>query len=506
MGSSSTTKSISVRNLLLRFLLLGVFLLLLRFFYVFTVKSSVAESFNFIGSGGRIDVATTTTAAAAVVRSVVLPPPNPLWTTRGWRRTVDFYKAVFEDLISDGYLSPSFRCLSVGTVAGQDVYALKEIGVPDAVGISKKPQPPLVIRGDALRQPFDGNTFDFIFSAGVDRIIRPGELAVEICRTLKPEGFFVVHTSSAKDLYSLNSFVDLFDCCQLVRSREIDGPDSSPLREIVLKKENPIVLSHEGENPDGDSGNKCLVEGHKRELVWNAEPLITEEPLKPWITLKKNLRNIRYLPSMADLSFKRKYVYIDVGSRSYGSSIGSWFKKQYPKQNRTFEIYAIEADQAFHDEYRSKKGINLVPSAAWIRNETLLFEVSRGGGKAGETGQRIGRGMGRIRPSDSSAPIGNDVDRIQGFDFANWLKNTVSKKDFVVMKMDVEGTEFDLIPKLFETGAICLIDEIFLECHYNRWQRCCPGVRSSKFQKTYNQCLDLFSSLRESGVLVHQWW
>ncbi|KAK9940908.1 hypothetical protein M0R45_017541 [Rubus argutus] len=86
--------------------------------------------------------------------------------------------------------------------------------------------------------------------------------------------------------------------------------------------------------------------------------------------------------------------YIDVGARSYGSSIGSWFKKQYPKQNKSFEVYAIEADRAFHEEYRSKKG----------------------------------------------------------------------------------------------------------------WQRCCPGQRSPKFKKTYGQCLDLFTKLRDAGVLVHQWW
>ncbi|TKY47215.1 hypothetical protein E2542_SST29274 [Spatholobus suberectus] len=67
--------------------------------------------------------------------------------------------------------------------------------------------------------------------------------------------------------------------------------------------------------------------------------------------------------------------------------------------------------------------------------------------------------------------------------------------------MDVEGTEFHLIPRLIQTGAICLIDELFLECHYNRWQRCCPGQRSAKYQKTYSQCLDLLTSLRNYGVL-----
>ena len=32
-----------------------------------------------------------------------------------------------------------------------------------------------------------------------------------------------------------------------------------------------------------------------------------------------------------------------------------------------------------------------------------------------------------------------DVDKIQAFDFASWLKRTVSEKDFVVIKMDVLG-------------------------------------------------------------------
>lgn len=488
----SPVRSISVRNLLLRILLVGIFLLLLRFFFLFTVRSvGTGESFKFLGQGRRIDV------TAAFAQSDTSPPSSSLGKTRNWLRAFDFYKSAFDNLISDGYLLPSSKCLSAGAVAGPDVLALKEIGVPDAVGVG----------GNAARHPFGKNIFDFIFSAAVDSMRHHGHFAAEACRTLKPEGFLVVHTSSCKDLYSLNSLVHLFDCCRLVRSREIDGPDLLPIREIVLKKEHPVILGHGGENPVGSFDNKCLVEGYRRELVWNAEPLIMEEPLKPWITLKRNAKSIKYLPSMADLSFKRRYVYIDVGARSYGSSIGSWFKKQYPKQNHSFEIYAIEADRAFHDEYLSRKGVKLVPYAAWVRNETLFFEISRGPGrKNGEMVQAIGRGMGRIQPFESSISMGDNVDKIRGFDFANWLKNTVSKKDFVVMKMDIEGTEFDLIPRLFETGAICLVDELFLECHYNRWQRCCPGVRSSKYPKTYTQCMDLFSSLRESGVLVHQWW
>lgn len=498
-----TIKSSSIRNLLVRVLLCGLFLLIFRFVYVVTVRCDAGadfcffsgdESLNFVGAGGM-------NGNPALVR---LPDglgssnsaQRDLWTSREWRKAADFYSSVFEDLMAEGYLSRASKALCIGTSAGQEVFALKEIGVPHSIGVSKKSFPPLVVAANRARQLFDENTIDFIFT-------KVEEFSAEIGQALKPEGFLVVHTSSAGDLYSFNSLLNLFNCCKLIRSREISGPDSlvPVLREILMVKENHI-LGHLGQHPDGNSRNKCSMPEHKHEPVRNAEPLIGDEPLKPWITLKRNIKNIRYLPSMVDISFRDRYVYIDVGARSYGSSIGSWFRKQYPKQNRTFEIYAIEADHTFHDEYRRKKGVNLLPYAAWIRNETLFFEINQDpGSKPGDGG----RGMGRIRPTESSDSSG-DVNRIVGFDFADWLKSTVSEKDFVVMKMDVEGTEFDLIPRLYETGAICLIDELFLECHYNRWQKCCPGERSSKYQKTYDQCLELFSSLRESGVLVHQWW
>ncbi|CAO2830836.1 unnamed protein product [Amaranthus hypochondriacus] len=97
---------------------------------------------------------------------------------------------------------------------------------------------------------------------------------------------------------------------------------------------------------------------------------------------------------MVDISFKPRYVYIDVESRNYGSSIGSWFKRVYPKQNKSFEIYAIEADKEFHGEYKSKKDVTLLPFAAWLRNGTLFFEINR------EPRKKKGknRGMGRIDP------------------------------------------------------------------------------------------------------------
>lgn len=513
------SKPSSIRSQLVRLLLFGVLILVVRFAYVVSINggSCISSDFCFfsLASPDSVTIAAAAAAAAGGGRGAAFSVSgysDPAWGSKESRKAIDFYSSIFQDLIVEGFLAPSFNSLVVGTLGGgQEVLALKEIGVSKAVGVAKKRSPPLVVAGDVFNLQFANNSFDFVFAGeGIEKSSRPLDLASEIVRVLKPEGFLVLLTSSAGDSYSIYSLQDLFPFCRKVRSREIEGLDSGSktLKEIVFQKEEARVRDDgsNGASGDGSSAEKCSVPEHKLQLVQSAEPLIQEEPLKPWITLKRNIKNIKYLSAVADISFKRRYIYIDVGARSYGSSIGSWFKKQYPKQNHTFEIFAIEADKAFHNEYLSKKGINLLPYAAWVRNESLSFEVNHD--KDQKADEKGGKGMGRIRPSGlplDGKSVG-DLHAIQGFDFADWLKSTVTERDFVVMKMDVEGTEFDLIPRLFETGAICLIGELFLECHYNRWQRCCPGERSPKYEYTYGQCLELFTSLRDNGVLVHQWW
>ncbi|KAL0370802.1 UNVERIFIED_CONTAM: hypothetical protein Sangu_0398300 [Sesamum angustifolium] len=404
-----------------------------------------------------------------------------------------------------GVLSTNSKSLCIETLSGEEVVALREIGVVNSVGISSKKLSLQGIRfAKEFNQPFKNLTFDFEFSSttGMDRTLKPVQFALEVSRTLKPGGFFVLHTESVTDKYSLHSLLQLFDNFTLINLREIDGLDSLAISEIIFRKENETVNhAARGTPTKGKTANKCFVPRYKRQLIRNLEPLIKEEPLKPWITLKRNIKNVEYLSSMVDISFKNRYIYIDVGARSYGSSIGSWFKHRYPKQKKIFQIYAVEADSTFHDEYKMKKGVTVLPYAAWIRNETLFFEINR---EPSRKNEERGRAMGRVHAVQSSSNFMGDL--IEGFDFAVWLKSTVVERDYVVVKMDVEGTEFHLIPRLIETGAICLIDEMFLECHYNRWQRCCPGKRSPKYQNTYAQCLELFSSLRKSGVLVHQWW
>ena len=49
------------------------------------------------------------------------------------------------------------------------------------------------------------------------------------------------------------------------------------------------------------------------------------------------------------------------------------------------------------------------------------------------------------------------------FDLASWLLRV---RERVILKMDIEGAEYTLLPRLIETGAIALIDLLLIEWHW----------------------------------------
>ena len=50
-----------------------------------------------------------------------------------------------------------------------------------------------------------------------------------------------------------------------------------------------------------------------------------------------------------------------------------------------------------------------------------------------------------------------------------WLQQSFSEGDFVVLKMDIEGAERQIVPKLLATNASRLVDVMLWECHL-KWR------------------------------------
>ncbi|KNA04187.1 hypothetical protein SOVF_202010 [Spinacia oleracea] len=176
------------------------------------------------------------------------PKLRHLWKTRDWDRKIQVFTTFFSKLKHHSLLTNSSKSLCIGARVGQEVEALRRVGVADSIGIDLVPCPPLVIHGDFHRQPFPDDTFLFEFSNVFDHALYPAKFVGEIERTLKPGGVCVLHVAlstksdkySANDLLGVEPLVKLFKGSDLVRVQKVDGFGLDT--EVIFRKKEKISL------------------------------------------------------------------------------------------------------------------------------------------------------------------------------------------------------------------------------------------------------------------------
>ena len=221
-------------------------------------------------------------------------------------------------------------------------------------------------------------------------------------------------------------------------------------------------------------------------------------------------------------SFPR-FVYIDIGAASYDASVGSWFRRVYPAHDK-FQITAFEADGVGSKarSWKAHPDIELVKMAAWTTNTSLDF-IAEGFGAhvtlANLTAQRAAGVKVDLSRLGEKKQIKTLI-RVPALDIADFLRRRVTREDYVVVKMDVEGAETVLVPHLIASNVTSLIDEFFVELHSPPAQPAnAPRGKHSGLEvengewlrkplasgQTEEGVLHFVKDLRNAGVYAHQW-
>ncbi|KAI3969940.1 hypothetical protein MKW92_006663 [Papaver armeniacum] len=164
---------------------------------------------------------------------------------------------------------------------------------------------------------------------------------------------------------------------------------------------------------------------------------------------------------------------VDIGV--VNSNVTNPFFKSYPMNSRDFNIYLVGHDRTALTSY-----VNILPGITFVYYPGLA--------------------RNKIAQISEEVVVDNFFPYMSGeeFDFLVWFKSIVTDGDFVVLKMNAAGLELKFLHQLFETGAICLVDELFLHCPESADTKNGGGG-------AIGDCVDIFEGLRSSGVFVHQW-
>jgi len=191
-------------------------------------------------------------------------------------------------------------------------------------------------------------------------------------------------------------------------------------------------------------------------------------------------------------------VFID-GGANVGQSIEA-FCNHYPNAEE-YEIHSFEASQddmnilkplnRVANEFRDRvKGIDVHNKAIWVHDGEVTFCDS---GNESSFVWPVDMSKSTIAGSNKYCEKGQKNVNVECVDISNWIKSNFSKEDHIVLKLDIEGGEYDVIPKMLEAGALEYVDKLFCEIH---------GI---KCHYTFDQSMSLINIANEATGGLYIW-
>lgn len=174
------------------------------------------------------------------------PARRQKWLGEEWDLKLNGFKDVFSGI--EGALNNTQRALCIGARTGQEVVALREMGI-DAIGIDIVPYSDLVLEGDMHDLQFEENSFDFVFSNVFDHSLYPEKKISEIERVLKVGGHCLIQfqLNVHSDEYSENEIdsidhdvLSLFEQSKIIHSNQVMHNFAGMNWEILMQKDEVI--------------------------------------------------------------------------------------------------------------------------------------------------------------------------------------------------------------------------------------------------------------------------
>lgn len=161
-----------------------------------------------------------------------------------------------------------------------------------------------------------------------------------------------------------------------------------------------------------------------------------------------------------------KKIFIDCGSYD-GCSIRK-FRDLYDKDNE-YTIYSFETNPYLQKYYEQKYENHIhYNKAVWIYDGIIDFFVFKhtGGSTLDIKKAKHNRNKRKKKMKIRNIDLPEEkIIKIECIDLSKWIKDNFDKEDHIILKLDVEGSEYDILNKLFEDNIINYINQLFIEFH-----------------------------------------
>ena len=178
------------------------------------------------------------------------------------------------------------------------------------------------------------------------------------------------------------------------------------------------------------------------------------------------------ITNTGDRSHKKvEQANVDVNERrqrhvviEFGSNVGDWMEPYLDEHPGAIPIM-VEALPRFYDRLRSiadGRGGAFYPSIAWSHaGHSMSFYEADGQDNS------IGSSLYSSHVSEWAKiqPLKQTEFTVQSVDAAELIERHTSLGDYIVLRMDIEGAEYEVLRRLIMSGLACRLSELHVETH-----------------------------------------
>lgn len=179
-------------------------------------------------------------------------------------------------------------------------------------------------------------------------------------------------------------------------------------------------------------------------------------------------------------------VFVDCGGNN-GSSVRK-FLTEFDAARR-FHIYSFEPNTLYEPNFAAFAQHKLIQAAVSDRDGTAEFYLDREDGDGSTLFRdKLTKENGGFGTLDTANP-----DIVKTIDLSRWIRDELRSNDYVVLKLDVEGAEYDILEKMARDDTLGRVRHLFVEWHWHK-----IGVPESRHR-------DVLALLAKRRIPVLEW-
>lgn len=171
-----------------------------------------------------------------------------------------------------------------------------------------------------------------------------------------------------------------------------------------------------------------------------------------------------------------KKIFIDIGGH-LGESIEKFYNEIPDAKDWLIFSFEPLTYKELIENTLKYDNVYVVPVAAWIDNKDLVFYFGKRKEGLGSTALK-GKLTGDI---DYEKAI-----NVKAMDIKDFLEVYLSGAKYTIMKINIEGGEYTLLPYLIESNLLNLVNELYVETHADKFE----SVIKERFQKIESDVLE----------------